>query len=772
MTNNYKPDEWLVTEEGFDPSRQRASESIFSLGNGHMGQRGNFEEKYSGDSLKGNYVAGIFYPDRTRVGWWKNGYPDYFARVPNMPDWNCIRVWVNDMELDLFQCTVPSFRRELDMRHGLLKRTFRAVLANGCEVEVSARRFLSMADDETAAISYRVKMLNFDGRIILSPAIDGKVRNQEANYQDKFWEITHASAENGLASLMIRTFKWESAVAISTCCQASVNGNLLKTAPEDFNEQSAVGCRIRIDLKSGDEITLYKYISVLSSPDHKDGDLLAGAREKAQASMERSFRRLLREHQDQWAEIWSHHDMVIRGDVKAQQGIRFCIFHLNQTSTGKEERMNFSPKGFTGEKYGGGTYWDTEAFALPYVLGTSPPETALSLVRYRYHHLEKAIQNAEKLGFHSGAALYPMVTVNGEECHNEWEITFEEIHRNGAIAYAIFNYIRYTGDEGYLCEGGLETLIAISRFWRQRVNWSDVQGKYVLLGVTGPNEYENNVNNNWYTNKMAVWTLGYTITCLDDLLEKDPVCYNQIIEKCRFNYEKEVAEWKDIIENMYLPYSGNLRVFLQQDGYLHKEQKLAGELSPGERPVSQHWSWDRILRSAYLKQADVVQGMYLFEEEFNTETIRRNFDFYEPRTLHESSLSPGLHSIVAAKTGNASRALELFIRSARLDLDDYNHEIREGLHITSMCGTWMAMVHGFGGMRVKNNRLSFRPLLPESWPEVRFTVHFRKNILTVGINASKVKLINESGPVIDVFVGDKKVRVASVSEIDYVPELI
>src|SRR5690606_32114665 len=228
----------------------------------------------------------------------------------------------------------------------------------------------------------------------------------------------------------------------------------------------------------------------------------------------KGFDTLFAEQIAAWAQKWAENDIQIVGDVAAQQAIRFNIFQLHQTYTGEDDRLNIGPKGFTGEKYGGSTYWDTEAYCLPFYLATAPQQVARNLLVYRYKHLPKAIANAETLGFGAGAALYPMVTINGEECHNEWEITFEEIHRNGAIAFAIYNYIRYTGDTSYLAESGLEVLIGIARFWAQRVNWSEARQRYVLLNVTGPNEYENNVNNNWYTNTIASWCLEYTLATL------------------------------------------------------------------------------------------------------------------------------------------------------------------------------------------------------------------------------------------------------------------
>jgi maltose phosphorylase len=419
----------------------------------------------------------------------------------------------------------------------------------------------------------------------------------------------------------------------------------------------------------------------------------------------------------------------IGGDDEAQQGIRFCIFQLLQTYTGKDTRLNVGPKGFTGEKYGGSTYWDTEAYCIPFYLATAGDKVARELLKYRYNQLPKAIENAQKLGFTGGAALYPMVTMNGEECHNEWEITFEEIHRNGAIAYAIYNYIRYTDDKNYLADYGVEVLLGIARFWAQRITWSSERNKYVMLGVTGPNEYENNVNNNWYTNYIARWCLRYAKDSMEWVKTTQSQRYAEIIAKTQFNELSEWTHWMDIVEKMHLPESKELQVFLQQDGYMDKEQILVKDLDPAQRPLNQKWSWDRILRSCFIKQADVLQGLYFFEDQFDIETIRRNFHFYEARTVHESSLSPCVHVILAAKIGDLDKAYELYLRTSRLDLDDYNKEVNEGLHITSMAGSWMSVIQGFAGMRVRDGQLTFDPKLPKHWTNLSFKLNFRGEVV-------------------------------------------
>lgn len=743
MKKYYKIDEWSVIEEGFNPLHQEESESIFSLANGHMGQRANFEEKYSGQSLSGTYIAGIYYPDKTRVGWWKNGYPEYFAKVANAPNWIGISVKTDNEELDLHQAKIKDFRRELNMKHGYLERSFKAALKSGKQLKVNSQRFLSMVDDEIGAIKYSVSVLNFEGIIEITPFIDGNVINRDANYDEKFWDVVETGTQNCESYLRARTRKSAFEAGFCMTCELFINGRRAAISPEDINMPGFIGQAFRCKVSAGDEIVLYKYVSVLDSLNYKPELIISKCIQAVNKARKKNYNELFKEHARYWEEIWTHSDIIIKDDPAAQQGIRFNIYHLNQTYTGRDERLNIGPKGFTGEKYGGSTYWDTEAFLIPFYLSTEPSKVARNLLVYRYKHLNKAIENAAKLGFNHGAALYPMVTMNGEECHNEWEITFEEIHRNGAIAYAIYNYINYTGETEYLAEYGLEVLIALSRFWRQRVNWSDIKGKYVILGVTGPNEYENNVNNNWYTNKMAVWTLRYAIDCIEDVMNEFPTAYQNIVKKTKLNYEAEISIWKDITTHMYFPVLEERGVFLQQEGFMDKEQHMVSELSPTERPINQHWSWDRILRSVYIKQADVLQGIYCFEHEYTTDTIRRNFDFYEPRTVHESSLSPCIHSILASRIAESDKAYELYLRTSRLDLDDYNKEVDEGLHITSMGGTWMSVVFGFGGMRVKNGMLSFTPNLPKQWSLLSFNIHFRHRILNIVISGkmTEVKLL-------------------------------
>jgi len=756
MNQDYiKPNEWSVLEEGFDAQRVKSSESLFSIGNGAMGQRANFEEQYTGSTFQGSYIAGVYYPDKTRVGWWKNGYPEYFAKVLNAPNWIGINVLINEEVLDLHTCKeVSEFKRELNMKEGWLSRSFKAVLQNGIKIKVDTKRFLSLELDEIGAINYNVTPLNSDAEITYIPYIDAEITNEDSNWDDQFWDILEVIQNNQQSFIKARTMKTHFYTCTFMESRLFINDKEIVTSVKNKQSPKTISSIHKQEVQKNKTFTIHKFGGYVVDRNHAKDELVAAAKVILDKAVNFGFNALLEIQKKSWAQIWNMSDITIEGDVKAQQGIRFNIFQLNQTYLGTDASLNIGPKGFTGEKYGGSTYWDTEAYCIPFYMATKDQSVARTLLVYRYNHLDKAIENAEKLGFKNGAALFPMVTMNGEECHNEWEITFEEIHRNGAIAFAIFNYNRFTNDYAYIPEKGLEVLIGIARFWQQRATFSSDKNKFMILGVTGPNEYENNINNNWYTNYIAKWCIEYALENIAIIKTDYITDYKRIKEKVNFS-EDELKDWKKVADKMYFPFSEKHKVFLQQDGFLDKELITAANLDTSQRPINQKWSWDRILRSPYIKQADTLQGFYMFEDHFSIEELERHFNFYEPFTVHESSLSPCVHSIQAAKLNRMEQAYEFYLRTSRIDLDDYNHEVEEGLHTTSMAGTWMSIVEGFGGMRVLNNTLSFSPKIPKQWKSYSFKVNFRNQVVTVNVNHNEAHFKLDGAPKITILINGK-----------------
>jgi len=754
MKQYLKHDDWSIIEEGFQPELNKISESIFSIGNGRMGQRANFEEKYSGDTLQGSYVAGVYYPDKTKVGWWKNGYPEYFAKVLNSVNWIGIDIFLSGEVLKIKPEMISNFKRELDMQHSLLKKEMKITTVDGYQFEIKSERFCSWSKKEIGAIQYEIKSLNYSGPITIIPYLDFDVKNQDSNYDEQFWENVNQGSYK--SNQFVQAYTKKTLFEVRAIFNVSNFGIKPIAVKNQFVEMKALHCLDYI-ISENESIKFHKIVAICSSFNLAKEELAEVSHEFLLSATSEGYNNLKKEHCSAWLSKWNESDIVIEGDIAAQQGVRFNIFQLHQTYSGDDDRMNIGPKGFTGEKYGGSTYWDTEAYCLPFFLSNAPQKVSRNLLMYRFKQLDKAIENAEKLGFSNGAALYPMVTMNGEECHNEWEITFEEIHRNGAIAYAIFDYTRYTGSSEYLYEFGIDVLVAISRFWQQRVNWSNDKESYVMLGVTGPNEYENNVNNNWYTNYIASWCLRYTQEILNEIKIQNPSIYKTKVIALNLS-DSELIQWQKINNYMYFPFDLEKQLYMQQDGFMDKEIIPASKLNSVDKPIHENWSWDRILRSCFIKQADVLQGMYFFEDDFDVETIRRHFEFYEPLTVHESSLSPCVHAILASKLEMEDKAYEMYLRTARLDLDDYNNDTEDGLHITSMAGSWMSIVKGFGGMKIKNGTLSFKPFIPKNWNSYSFKIKFRESIISVKVVKSGIDVEKLNGGELTIFINDEKVN--------------
>lgn len=746
MKRLFDIDPWEIKTTSLDKMNKRLQESITSIGNGYMGMRGNFEEGYSGDTHIGTYLAGVWYPDKTRVGWWKIGYPEYFGKVINATNFIPIAIYVNDEKVDLAVDAVKEFNLSLNMQEGILRRSYVWSKEN-TEIRFSFKRYVSIVQKELAVIEVKAEILKGSATVKFDSYLDGDVENEDSNYEEKFW-IERQRDSNEKSYLTTDTIEnpfGTEQFTVTTMMQNLAEGNSHR---ETRNQHMLVGETIDFELNEGEQALITKVVTVVTSRDIVAEQQVQEASSLLDAAVLKGTEQLEAEHKTAWAERWSKADVKIEGDDESQQGVRFNIFQLFSTYYGNDSRLNIGPKGFTGEKYGGATYWDTEAFILPMYLSTSDKEVTEQLLDYRYNQLEGAYHNARQQGLKG--ALYPMVTFNGIESHNEWEITFEEIHRNGTIAYAIYNYTNYTGDDSFLQQKGIEVLVGVSRFWADRVHFSKRKNSYMIHGVTGPNEYENNINNNWYTNKMATWTLRYTI---ESLAKASPVKKEELEVS-----EEEVAQWQDIIERMYYPYDEELGVFVQHDTFLDKDLQTVDSLSPDERPINQNWSWDKILRSPFIKQADVLQGLYYLNHEFTIEEKERNFNFYEPMTVHESSLSPAIHAILAAELGKEEKAVEFYARTARLDLDNYNNDTEDGLHITSMSGGWLAIVQGFAGMRTANEELAFKPFCPPNWSSYSFLVKYRGRLLEVQVTKSVVTVQLKEGEPLEIRLYNKKER--------------
>ncbi|MBJ7660522.1 glycoside hydrolase family 65 protein [Weissella confusa] len=743
MKRIFEVSPWTITTHELNPADKRLQESITSLGNEYMGMRGMFEETYTGDSLQGVYIGGVWFPDKTRVGWWKNGYPEYFGKAINALNFVKAEIRIDGDLIDLAKTPFDDFELSLDMKAGILHRSF---IVKG--VKISVDRFISVAKKELADLRWTfVSVDKATHQLELTSLIDADVMNEDSNYDEKFWDVLDKEADEESAFIVTRTIANPFGVPQFT---VAARQRFVSDLPAvgSVNDEKQVG-NVFAGIVTETPVQIEKRVIVTTSRDYDTNDAVKAATDDLFADIaSNTYNDLVIDHTTGWAKRWEKADVQIEGDEEAQQGIRFNLFHLFATYYGNDARLNIGPKGFTGEKYGGATYWDTEAFAIPVYLGVTDPAVVKSLLKYRYQQIEGAYHNAKQQGL--AGALYPMVTFDGIESHNEWEITFEEIHRNSTIAYAIYNYTHLTGDRSWLENEGSEVLIGIARFWADRVHYSARNDAYMIHGVTGPNEYENNINNNYYTNWMAKWVLSYALENIDTVAPEFQTKLNVTAE--------ERKHWREIVDKMYLPeadvtdVNGVPRhVFVAHDTFLDKELVPVRDLDPKNLPINQHWSWDRILRSPYIKQSDTLHAMYYFPDAFTEQQKRDNYEFYEPFTVHESSLSPSVHSIIAADLKMADKSVEFYERTARLDLDNYNNDTSDGLHITSMTGAWLSIVQGFAGMRVRDDQLHFDPFLPDKWQSYSFRFLFRGRLLSVAVdqNGSHVELLSGEPLTID-----------------------
>lgn len=736
MKRIFEINPWKVITHTFNKEDKRLQESMTSTGNEYMGMRGMFEEKYSGDTHKGIYLGGVWFPDKTRVGWWKNGYPEYFGKVINAVDFVSVDVKLDGESVDLAKDEFSDFELALDMKSGILTRSY-VVKRGEKKVKLNFERFISVDMKELYADQITVENLSSASvEVEIESSIDADVFNEDSNYDEKFWNVLSKKKDQTTGRLVAETIE-------NNFGTPQFTTEMLMANVSDLDAKEPVETDLKVSnvfagtLEAGKKTVFEKRVVVVTSRDYATLEDLDAVGEKLSAKQaESSFDELKAAQANGWAKRWEKADVVVEGNDESQQGIRFNLFQLFSTYYGNDARLNIGPKGFTGEKYGGATYWDTEGFAVPLYLALADQSVTRNLLEYRHEQLPGAYHNAKQQGL--DGALFPMVTFNGIECHNEWEITFEEIHRNGTIAYAIYNYTRYTGDTEYVTHDGFDVLVGIARFWADRVHFSKRKGMYMIHGVTGPNEYENNVNNNWYTNILAKWCLNYANE-IADKVDADKTAELGLTSE-------ERAKWHEIADNMYLPEDKELGIFVQHDTFLDKDLTPVKDLPQDQLPLNQHWSWDHILRSPYIKQADVLQGIYYFVERFTQEQKERNFDFYEPLTVHESSLSPSIHAILAADLHKEDKAFEMYSRTARLDLDNYNNDTNDGLHITSMTGSWLAIVQGFAGMRVIDDELQFAPFLPKEWTGYKFRINFRGRLLSISVS--------QEGTQIDLLKGD------------------
>ena len=734
----FKTDPWKVIEEGFDPAYSRVSESVFSLGNESIGARGFFDEGGDVDSLRGCYTNGVY--DIVQLPRSYRGIVDKTHFMIPSADWLLTSLTLDGEKLDLGKVRFRDFRRVLDLKEGTLTRSFVWETAAGKALKLTFLRFLDMVHRERAYQRITLEPLNFSGEILLSSGLSFNVRHE--GHKTCFWGDTRIEAGADRLCLQSRTTASEQEVFAGAVLD-------LPAAGEVVTGEKTVGLTARIPLMKGQAQRVEKRAVILF--DASQGDELWARGQKALAeSAGVSLEEALQRQKGYWAGYWAVSDIEIEpasDDEKTvaavaaeQQGVRFCSFQLAQTYNGGSMRHNIGAKGLTGEAYNGHAFWDTESCCLPFYLFTNP-EAAKDLLLFRYNTLPMARERAKMLDCRG--ACYPIATLNGDEACNLWQHASLQLQPSTAVAYGIWHYVHLTDDLPFLWTYGAEMLLEIARFLRSRVARGSRTGLYGFFGVMGPDEFHMMVNNNAYTNYMGKRTLEYAADALDRMQAERPAEYAALAKKTSLD-GSELADWRHVAEHMFLP-QDETGLIEQHDGFFDLPHTDIAAVPQSEFPLYEHWSYDRIYRTDMIKQPDVLMMLYLYNSSFSRSVKEVNYSYYQPRTIHESSLSPAIHSILAAELGRMDEAVDLFGFATRLDLDNYNCNTREGLHITSIAMAWANIVYGFAGLRSDGDRLSFAPHLPERWRRLSFSLTYKGRILTVCMEPERTVIRLKSG---------------------------
>ncbi|HBC98954.1 MAG TPA: family 65 glycosyl hydrolase [Lachnoclostridium sp.] len=742
----YKVHPWKITEEGFNKDYALVSESIFSLGNEYMGTRGSFEEGYSGNSLTGSYFNGIYESIQLEKSSYK-GIVDKTDFIVNSADWLYTRIEADGELLDLATVKFKDFHRELDLKSGILTRSYIWVLANGKEVKLEFTRFLSMKEAETAIQRITITPLNFSGEMMLHSGIDfTQIHHMTGR---NMWKVVSRSADESTISMLGNTISTDQSLLVSCKFLCDYIKKVDKQGEKQYIR------KFTLLVEEGKTLEFTKIIRNISRKGKSDSDKKAFEKkceENAAVLNALTYSTLKSETIAWWDMAWQESDIEIKGDELNQQGIRYCIFQMHQTYHGADKGTIIGAKGLTGEAYSGNTFWDTEAYCLPFYIFNNP-QAAKHLLEFRYLTLSEAMDRAKDLDCEG--AFYPIATITGSECCTLWQHASLQLQASTAVAYGYWHYENITGDNQFIFEKGLPILIEVSRMLASRGDWSGDGIRYGFYGVMGPDEFQMMVNHNCYTNYMGKKTLEYTLDVLKRCSEMAPEIYDAMIRD-RGLTEKETEKFRMIAENMYIPYQEETGIFEQHEGYFNLPHIDIDQISMEEFPLYHHWTYDRIYRNNMLKQPDVLMMMLLYNKDFTKEQLESNYDYYEPKCIHESSLSPSVHSILASQLKKEEEAYKFFGFATRMDLDNYNRNTGEGLHTTSIAAAWMNIVYGFGGMRSDGKELSFAPSLPKQWEGYSFRVHWKGDILFVAIDKDHMRISSKKGSGIKVLIYEKE----------------
>jgi len=732
------PEPWSVAETEINPKRTQYWESLLALTNGFMGLRGSYEEddpELADYAYPGFFLNGIYdYEPYDHVLSFP-GYPERRHVMLNLCDWRIINLIVDGQRFSLFSGQMSDYRRELDLKRGVVVRSLEWESPKGKRVRIRTTRLVSMTRRHSAAIHYEVTLVGWSGSVSFESVIRANVPSGELEENDNV-TILKQDNDGKISSFLIKAKT--APLQFSAACTHQLNG---ATAPPDVQQKDDIVTeRFDLNLADGQTIALTKHANFYTNIETSEDRLLDRAVEGVKQDLADGFDALLAEQVEFWKNSWDIADIEIDGNVADQQAMRFALFHLRQSHP-EDDRRSISACGMTGDHYWGHVFWDTEMYMTPHFLYTQP-KLLRPLLMYRYHLLDKARERARQMD--GIGALYAWNSISGEECGIVYEAATAEYHLVSDIAYAIWRYTFATDDDEFLFNYGAEILFETARFLADRGTFIPQRdNKFCINVVCGPDEYGCGVNNNCYTNMLAQWHFHFACRVYDRMRKESPEILETLSERIAFKPEERDL-WQRAADNMYIPFNEKLGIHEQDDSFLNLDPvdmskiPLHVDLRADRHPLN-------LWRMQVAKQADVVLLMFVLGDLFSQDVKRANYAFYEPRTNHGSSLSTSIHAVLAGEIGRHEEAYAYFRHSAFMDLHDFKNNAAGGVHSACLGGTWMAAINGFAGLRDYESQLLFKPFLPAAWKGYRFQLAYRGRRIAVNVNTNEVTYTLRSG---------------------------
>lgn len=729
--SRFPVDEWRLVEQRFEDFDSEKTATLFALGNGYLGLRGNQEEVRSNYYYHDSFINGLHETWEIQHAEQAYGLAEVGQSIVNIPDSKPIQLYVDDEPLLLKEVEIPQYRRVLDFQQGLLTRDLLWRTSSGKEVAISSMRMVPFADRHAAIMTFEVTVLNADAAVTISSRVQNRQDRQggydrdprtpgpgfdprkSSNFEQKVFEPVSYWQGGNRSALSYRITN--SGMTLGSATDHTIHTDNEYIENQTINPDLAKQV-YRVQAKQGVPTLITKIVSYHTSRDVPADELLELCGRTLSRIESEGLEAQLRKQREWLDDYWLRSDVVIDDQPELQQALRWNLFQLAQ-ATARAEDKGIAAKGVTGSGYSGHYFWDTEIYVLPYLNYTSP-QLARNALRFRHSMLPAARRRAVKMS--ERGALFPWRTINGEEASAYYAAGTAQYHINADISFALSQYVAASGDTEFLYNQGIEILIETARLWGSLGFWRENgDEQFHIHGVTGPDEYTTVVNDNLFTNVMAQFNLRFAHQTAEFIRTEKPELWEELQVRTEIT-EEELLEWSRAAESMAIPYAVHLGIHPQDSHFLEREIWDLENTPPELHPLLLNFHPLVIYRFQVLKQADVVLALLLRGDMFTPEQKLANFEYYDPITTGDSTLSSVVQSIIAAEVGHAQLALKYFHKALFVDLADLHHNTGDGVHIASAGGVWKAIVYGFAGFRDHYGVMSFDPRLPEEWKGLSF----------------------------------------------------